>query len=212
MDLGEMRTLVRRDLHDEDASAFRWTDAELDRHIQHAVKELGLSVPLQATTSPSTTAGSRDLSLGGIVDLIRVEAVEYPIDKYPPVYVRFSSWAGTLTMLIEAASDGGETVRLYYIKLHTLDATSSTIPTHLEDLVATGAAAYSALEWSSFATNRVNVGGPETWRNYQAWGKERLVVFQQMLKRLAANNSVRARHLYVPAAPRPSQSTDWGPG
>ena len=34
MNLSEMRTIVRRDLHDEDAGNYRWTDDELDRHIQ----------------------------------------------------------------------------------------------------------------------------------------------------------------------------------
>ena len=43
-----MRTLVRRDLGDEDAATYRWTDFELERHIQHAVRELSL---LQARSS-----------------------------------------------------------------------------------------------------------------------------------------------------------------
>ena len=33
MNLSEMRTTVRRDLKDEDASNYRWTNDELDRHI-----------------------------------------------------------------------------------------------------------------------------------------------------------------------------------
>ena len=61
---------------------------------------------------------------------------------------------------------------VYYGKLHKLDANSSTIPSSLEELVAIGAEGYAALEWSSFATNRVNVGGAEVWRHYQA-GAER---------------------------------------
>jgi hypothetical protein len=39
MDLNTMRSIVRRDLKDEDAQNYRWSDDELDRHIAHAVKE-----------------------------------------------------------------------------------------------------------------------------------------------------------------------------
>ena len=39
MNLADMRTIVRRDLHDEEASNYRWTNDELDRHIAHAVKD-----------------------------------------------------------------------------------------------------------------------------------------------------------------------------
>ena len=39
MDLGEMRTRLRRELKDEDAANYRWTDDELDRHIARAVAE-----------------------------------------------------------------------------------------------------------------------------------------------------------------------------
>jgi hypothetical protein len=211
MDLSEMRTLVRRDLKDEDPSAYRWTDAELDRHILHAVHDLSLATPLEAKTTLSTTAGSRDLSIIGVTDLVRVEAVEYPVDLYPAAFVRFRVWAGTLTLLVDALPADGETVRLFFGKLHVLDATSSTLPAHAEDTVAVGAGAYAALEWASFATNRVNLGGPDTWRQYLAWGQQRLDHFQRALGRLAARNAVRARHLYVAAAPQPSQSTDWGP-
>jgi hypothetical protein len=211
MDLNEGRSLVRRDLHDEDPTAYRWSDAELERHIQHALRELSLSSPLQATATLSAVVGSRDLALGGLADLLRVEAAEYPVGQYPPAYVRFRVWSGTLTLLIDTLPGGGEPVRLFHTKLHLLDATSSTLPAHLEELVVMGAGAYAALEWASFATNRVNVGGPDTWRHYLAWGRERLAIFQRDLARLAANNIVRPRRLYTPVEPRPSQSTDWGP-
>ena len=211
MDLSDMRRLVRRDLHDEEATDYRWTDAELDRHIQHAVRELSLSLPLQATASVVTAEGSRDLSLQALADLIRVEAAEYPAGRYPPAYVRFGVWGGTLTLHVDAAPSGGETVRLYYLKLHTLDASASTIPAHLEDLVAMGAGAYAALEWASFATNRVNVGGPHAWRHFLTWGKERLKLFQSALARLGVTNAVRSRQLYSPAAARPAQAADRGP-
>lgn len=211
MDLPEMRSRARQDLHDEDAAAYRWTDAELDRHIQHAVRELGLVVPREVRSTLATTTGSRDLSLASLTDLVHVEAVEYPVDKYPPVYVPFSLWAGTLSLLIDGAPSGAESVYVFHGRLHTLDATTSTLPSPLEDLVAAGAEGYAALEWASFATNRVNVGGTDVGRRYQAWGRERLDSFLSGLASQNHRNRVRARQMYVAARPGPNQSTDWGP-
>ena len=95
MNLSEMRDRVRTDLHDEDPENERWTDAELDRHIQRAVREFSLSVPLEAKTTLSTTADSRDLSIAGLTDLVAIEAAEYPVGDYPPTYAPFSLWRST---------------------------------------------------------------------------------------------------------------------
>ena len=207
MNLAEMTARLRKDLHDEDAQNYRWTDAVLQRHVDHAVRELSLAVPLQARSTLNTSAGSRELSLSALDDLVAIEAVEYPTGKYPPSYVRFSVWADTLTLLVDETPGAGEDVNVYYGKLHTLNDTTSTIPAHLEDLLATGAAAYAAIEWASFATNRVNVGGDETWRNYLVWGQDRLAAFMQGLAKHSRSNALRARQLYRPATPPRSRST-----
>ena len=211
MNLSEMRDRLRKDLHDEDATNQRWTDAELDRHIQRAVDEFSLSVPLEAKTILSTTADSRDLSIAALTDLVAIEAAEYPVGNYPPTYVPFSVWLSTLTMLIDSSPGAVEDVDVYYTKLHTLDATTSTLPARFEDVVATGAAAYAALEWASFATNRVNVGGQDVWRDYLTWGQERLAEFQRALARHGRRNTVRVRRLYRPATTPVDQSTVEGP-
>jgi hypothetical protein len=211
MNLGDMRDRLRKDLHDEDVTNQRWTDAELDRHIQRAVQEFGLSMPLEAKTTLSTTADSRDLSITGLTDLVAIEAAEYPVGNYPPTYVPFSVWLSTLTMLIDSPPAAVEDVDVYHTKLHTLDATTSTLPARFEDVVATGAAAYAALEWASFATNRVNVGGQDVWRDYLTWGQQRLAEFQRALARHGRRNTVRVRRLYRPATTPVDQSTVEGP-
>jgi len=211
MNLSEMRDRLRKDLHDEDAQNQRWTDAELDRHIQRAVRDFSLSVPLEAKTTLSTTADSRDLSIAGLTDLVAIEAAEYPVGNYPPTYVPFSVWLSTLTMLIDSPPAAVEDVDVYYTELHTLDATTSTLPARFEDVVATGAGAYAALEWASFATNRVNVGGQDVWRDYLTWGQQRLAEFQRALARHGRRNTVRVRRLYRPATTPVDQSTVEGP-
>lgn len=211
MNLAEMRARVRQDLHDEDAESYRWSDGELDRHIQHAVRELSIAVPLEAKATLVTTAGSRELSISSLGDLVATEAVEYPVGSYPPRYVRFSLWGQSLTLLTEKTPEEGEEVYVYYGKLHTLDETTSTIPPPLEDLVAMGAEGYAAIEWASFATNRVNLGGSSTWRNYLIWGQDRLAAFMRGLAKHGRKNVVRSRQLYRPYETPKSQTTDWGP-
>ena len=212
MDLTQMRGRLRKDLHDEDSANYRWTDGELDRHIQRAVRDFSLSTPLEAKSTLTTTAGSRDLSIAGLTDLVAIEAVEYPVGEYPPSYVRYSVWLTTLTMLIDSApGTAGESVNVYHTKLHTIDGTSSTVPARFEDVIAAGAAGYAAIEWASFATNRVNVGGQDVWREYLTWGQERLAEFQRALARHGRRNAVRARRLYTPATPPADQSTVTGP-
>src|SRR3990170_1525222 len=103
MNLSEMRGRLRKDLHDENPATQRWTDGELDRHIQRAVRDFSLSVPLEAKTTLSTTIGSRDVSISGLTDLAAIEAVEYPTGDYPPGYVPYSVWLSTLTLLVDAA-------------------------------------------------------------------------------------------------------------
>ncbi len=210
MDLTEMRTVVRRDLHDEDAANYRWTDDELDRHIAHAVKDFSEAIPYEQKVTKATTQDSREIDISTITDRIMVEAVEYPVDKFPKRYQRFSLWADNLTLLGDELPDGSNAY-IYYGKLHTLDATSSTIPTMYEDLSAAGAGGYAAVEWAVYAINRVNVGGTPAPREFLVWGKEKLSYFKAELKRLGRRNRVRIRALYTPSSRPVSNSPAYGP-
>ncbi len=210
MNLSEMRAIVRRDLHDEDSGNYRWSDDELDRHIAHAVTDLSEYLPREQKATQATTADSRELDISSLANRIMVEAVEYPVDKFPKSYQRFSLWGNTLTLLGDEIPDGSDCY-IYYGQLHTLDATTSTIPARHEDLVAAGASGYAAVEWAIYAVNRVNVGGTETGEDLLAWGQARLKLFRDELRRLGRKNRVRARALYRPHFPSVSKSTDYGP-
>lgn len=210
MNLTEMRTIVRRDLRDEDAANYRWNDDELDRHIAHAVKDFSEAIPLEQKGTLATTSGSREIDISTLTDCIIVQAAEYPVDRFPKEFQRFSLWADTLTLLGDGVPDGGDAY-IYYGKLHTLDAASSTIPTWLEDIAAIGAEGYAAMELAAFATNRVNVGGARTAGEFLSWGKEKLKYFKRELRRLGRRNRARLSQLYKPYFPITSKSTDYGP-
>ncbi len=198
MDLPTMRTRVRRDLRDEDSTNERWGDGELDRHIARAVQELSLSAPVEAQSTLQTVADSRDLNVATLTDRVSIDAVEYPTGEYPASFVEFSLWGETLTLLVTGVPGADKDVVVRYSKLHTLDGSSSTLAQALEDVVASGAAAYAALEWSSYATNRVNVGGADTWRDYHTWAQERMAAFHKSLAKHGRERRLRARRLYVP--------------
>jgi hypothetical protein len=195
MNLTEMIALVRKDLHDEDSGNYRWTDAELTRHINRAVREFSERVPVPARATLPTTSGSREIDISGLSDRIMVEAVEYPIGASPPAYQRFSIWGDTLT-IISGSEPNGANCYVYYGALHTLDANGSTIPAKYEDLVATGACGYAALEWAAYAINKVNVGGGMTPKEFRLWGSERLGIFKETLKRLGRRQRVRTQQLF----------------
>ncbi|MCK4274292.1 MAG: hypothetical protein KAW90_05320 [Dehalococcoidales bacterium] len=210
MNLNDMRTIVRRDLHDEDSNNYRWTDDELDRHIAHAVKEFSEQIPYEQKATKATTSGSRELDITSIADRVMVEAVEYPVEEFPKRYQPFSLWGDTLIVLGDEVPDGSNTY-IYYGKLHTLDGEGSTIPAQHEDLIASGAGGYAAIEWAVYAVNRVNVGGTVTPKEFLDWGNRKLKYFRQELRRLGRRNRVRISTLYLPYYPIVSKSTDYGP-
>ena len=202
-----MRARVRRDLRDEDTTDQRWSDDELDRHLARAVAETSLAAPREATATLSAPGGTRDLDIATLGSRVSLDAVEYPAGRFPPAFVAFSSWGDTLTLLLAGAPAASEQVVVRYGALHTLDDATSSLPPALVEAVATGAAAYAALEWASYATNRINIGGEDAARDYHDWAQERLAAFQGMLATQGRTRRLRSRRLYqpVPAAlgPRP---------
>lgn len=195
MDLSTMRSIVRRELRDEDTSNYRWTDDELDQHIAHAIKEFSEAVPLPAKATLPTTPGSRVVDISSLTNRVMVEAVEYPVNKFPPSYQRFALWGHALTILSDEVPDGSN-CNIYYGILHTLDGQGSTIPAKYEELIAIGASGYAAVAWASYAINRVNIGGATTPSEFLDWGNQRLKQFRSELKRLGRRNQVRIRQLY----------------
>ncbi len=199
--IASVRALVRKDLHDEDATAYRWTDTVLDRHIGRAVNEYSVAAPLEQKSTLTTTAGSRDISVASLANLIDIEAVEWPTGEFLPRLLGFSQWQTTITLDVVNAPAGVENVNVFWLKMHTLDAASSTLPVAHEELIIEGAAGYAALDWTSFATNRFNAGGDDVWGRYKAFADERLRQFRADLLRLGRRNAVRTGRLYTAGAP-----------
>jgi len=205
-----MRAVVRRNLHDEDATAYLWTDNEIDRHLAHAVTEFSLALPLETRADVATVAGGRDLDITALTGRISIAAVEFPKGYLPPRYNRFGVWLDTLTLLDEAVGTGANAA-VYYGKLHTLSASASTIPACFEELVARGAGGYAALELAVFTANRVNHGGADTAARYLRLGTYWVKDFKAELRRVGHRGGVRTSSFYGPAALPVSERRVYGP-
>jgi len=209
--LATIRAAVRIDLQDEDASNERWTDATLDRHVQRAVLEYSQVSPLEQKSTLTTVLNSRDVDVSTLSPRVRIVAAEYPTGEYPPSYVPFSAWGDTLTLDLAGAPSGTPNVAVYWHKVHAING-SVTFPASHDDIIATGAAAYAALEWASFSSNRLNVGGDDVWGRYMEFANVRLTAFKEQLRRLPAAKQARTARMYRPVDARfTSQATDPGP-
>lgn len=202
MDLPTMRALVRRDLKDEDSANYRFTNDEIDRAISRAVREFSLHVPREMKSTLATTSGSRNLDISTLTERVSVDILEYPVDKQPKVFRKFWIYQDTLVIgepydpsQADAVPDGTNCY-IYWGKLHTLDATTSTIPAQHQDLVALGAAGYAILSQSQYATEAVTPGGRDADRDYSFWGRDRLRQFQQELKRISRTRQLKVGRFY----------------
>ena len=206
--LDDIRGRLRQDLDDVDQAARTWSDAELDRHIAHALRELSAYLSLQQKTTLATTNGSRDLSIASLAGLIRVVAVEYKTSDFPPTYVDFSLWKQTVTLLEDPIPDGSNAA-IYWEGLHQLGGATSTLSEALEDILVTGAAAHACRAQAAFAANRINTGGPDVDRDYRTMANAYEADFRRELIRRSAR--IRQARLFVPSVPPATMETDPGP-
>ena len=196
MDLFTMRGLVRRDLKDEGSDNYRWTDDEVDRAIQRAVAEFSRYIPREMKNTIATTDGSREIDISALTDRVSVDRIEFPVGEHPRIFQRFTVYQDTLTMIGDYEGDGEDSY-IFWSKVHTLDGSSSTIPTQFEGLVAMGSGGYAAASQSQYHSDRANIGGPQVDRDYAYWGRDRLREFRTQLKRFGKARKLKQGALYT---------------
>jgi len=194
MNLTEMIARVREDLQDTDSQNYRWTDAEVDGAIDRVVMEYSLHAPIQQQDDIATTDGDTELDISSLSGLLKIESVEFPIGQSPKYLQRTEHWAGHLYMEDEG---NGSDARVRWLKKHTLDASSTTIPTEHEEIIVLGATGYLAISASAYTVDRASIAGRHATINYKAWGKERLDRYDKKLKAIARANRVTPRELYT---------------
>jgi len=208
MNLDMMRTMVRQNLRDTIPAHYRWKDDTLNRHISRAAADYSAASPRQMKSVLMTAFGSMDLDISSI-DRIIVLAVEYPVDERQRKFRCFSVWADRLT-LIDGEAPDGSSIAVYYGCSHTLDEKSSSLPPQHHGLVALGAAAYAAVEWSAYGANQLNSGSTAA-SDYMRWGKEKANIFRDELRSLSRRNSYKHGRLFKPTEPScPADTGFWG--
>lgn len=183
-EIAALRSGLRVDLGEPTAD--HWTDDDLDRHIQHAVRDINRVAPREmlATDLTIPDPASRQVDVSSLIDRVGIIALEYPVGGHPRRLRHFEIWGDTLTMFTDTMPVAGAPVRIYYTARHIVDAESCTLPEHLEDVVLTGAAGYAALEYAVYVSDRVTVGGPGVPDRLRVFGNDRLMQFRQDLTAL----------------------------
>jgi hypothetical protein len=196
----------------DDPSAHLWSNADLQRHVLHAVGEYQLWKPLEALdTAHTLTPGSRTLDVSDLTSLVRVLAVEYPTGAWPPAYVQFQQWAKALTLLLDGAPSAADPlgVNLYLLLRHTVDGTLCTIDPADDETIVAGGVHFAALEYSFLTAGTVNAAGPNTWLRYRDLALDKAAEFRSALQEVRA--VVTPNRLYVPAEPHVSRTVVQGP-
>jgi hypothetical protein len=177
--LSSIRTLVRRDLKDEESANYRWTDAEIDRAIEKAVLDYSEYCPLQVKSTLATVDGSQSVDISTLAGRVDVLQVEHPVGQVPPSFVAFTVWGDVLTFRGSYEGDGANCC-VYWLKQHTL-GTGSTIPTVHESIIAVGACAYAISSLAQYKSDTANTGGPNVDRDLGYWARDRFKQFYTAL-------------------------------
>lgn len=184
MDLSVMRSLVRRDLKDEDAENYRWSDAEIERAIARALEEFSLACPRQVVTELVTMPESDEVDISPLTGRVRIEKVEFPLGARPRSFIPFDIYGDTL--VLKGTCGNAENCRVYWTCLHTLDVSVSTVPQRYEALIALGAGAHAAFSLSQYATDKATYGGQDVDRDYLRWAGGRMKEFRKGCRRAGA--------------------------
>ena len=160
--------------------------------------ELSWSIPLHAPieqqTDIATTDGDTELDISGLSGLLQVASVEFPMGKSPKYMQHFERYAGHLYM--EDEGDGTD-ARVRWLKVHTLTASSTTIPAEHEEIIVLGATGYLAMSAAAYTVDRATIAGRYGTQSYKAWGKDRLDRYDQKLKQVAQANRIVQRQFYT---------------
>jgi len=170
---------IARDLGDADGNT--WTSDDLSRALDHALGDLADAAGAAASVDVPAT-GSDTYDLSEYPEIRQLAAVEWPVGRQPPAYLRFHLWGAALRLL-DAAPLAGETLRLHYRRTFAAGDAGSDVPESLAELAVLGARAYAILQQATRTAATVNVDG---WvsRRYELQGERLLARFRDALAEL----------------------------
>ena len=137
----------------QDATNTRWSTDDLDEALRTALEQYSKYKPDHALGTVDLSAAGREIDISSLSDLLRVEKVWWDYDDsdpaYPPNYRQFEVWPGDILFIDDRTEPAaGETVRVWYTKMHTIEdldsATATTVPVDDEGTIVTGACHFAA--------------------------------------------------------------------
>ena len=188
----------------DDAAADFWTTAELDEHIQRALRDFSHYVPLEKKSTIATVSGNRDLDISSIAPRIRIRAVEYKTGNWPRTFIGFSLWANILTFL-DQEPDGAD-ADIYWEAPHTINGTD-TLPEDHDETVMFAAAALACDQQAADATNELTTKA----KAEGGWSALARHFRNRYEERRDARRGIRTGRMFAPTDPLPTQDSDPGP-
>ena len=186
--LSAIRAIVRQKLRDEfqvDAD-LEFENDELDIYIADCLDEISEHCPYEVKETLTTTAGSRELDISSIEDLLDggIDEVEFRVGKFPKQMRSCSIFGNTLTIGTDLYPSADEDVYLYCRKLHQLTESTSTLKPQLERILVLGVTGKAAIAKARTLIDKVNVGGARTPDAMKAWGEGKLVLYLRALEKI----------------------------
>lgn len=185
--LSAIRAIIRQKLRDEFASGkdYEWEEDELDIHIADCLAEISESSPYQVKETLTTTAGSVELDISSIEDLLYIDEVEFRVGQTPKQMRNCTIFGDTLTIETDLSPAADEDVYLYCAKTHQLTGSSSTLNPQLERVLIIGVCSAAAVAKARTLIDKVNIGGGRTPADMQAWGLAQLALYNMGLDRIS---------------------------
>jgi hypothetical protein len=176
-----------------------WSTDDIDEAIRQAVHEYSKTRPLRAVSTLSLSADGRELDVSSLSGLLGVSEAWIPYTSTDPEYpansVPFEHWADQSKIYVtgDYEPQSGDTARIFYTKLQTLNgldsATATTIPGDDETLVAIGACGYAATSRAVDLAEQVTLDRL-TSQQVRAWGLSKLQEFRSGLRAVARKMAV----------------------
>jgi hypothetical protein len=193
------RADLRRDLRDEDAAAYIWTDAVLNRHIAHAIDRVQTVAPRLASLAHVTVAAGRSIALTGLLPAtyLWLEAIDVPIAPDVPCRRAFRLEPGPTAVVLDGDPLGvGTAIVVWYAARYTVDDSSSDLPAYLEAVVLDGALAFAGRDQAIDVIARLNPSG-DAPAQYRAIGDLAERRFEAAIDRLRLGSGVGWRPVWA---------------
>ncbi len=195
MNLAAYRAAVRDQVRDGGTAV--WTDAQLDTALRAALADYSRVTARTVAATLTLGSGGREVSLASLPGLLTPRMIWLPYTlsdpEDPPNARHFIPLSPTTVYLADGPEPvAGETARVFYLALHTVDgldgASATSVPTWHEQGLALGAAAYAAEARARQLAEAENVASAtRRWTN--DWAAGQLQAWQGWLAQVALTES-----------------------